>query len=81
MVSVRNGEQPNPLDRLSLAKTYPVRSNSFCEVVQDSASVILDCVSSFPSETSLAFPMTINIKVDIFPLPPANPADFLTFLY
>ena len=74
-----NGEQPNPLDQLSLSKTYPVFSNAFCDIAQDSATVILDCVSSFPSGTALTFPQTINIVVDIHPLPPADPADFLTF--
>ncbi|MEZ4887599.1 MAG: SdrD B-like domain-containing protein [Chitinophagales bacterium] len=74
-----NGEQPNPLDRLSLSKTFPVRSNAFCDIVQDSATVILDCVSSFPGEAAVTFPQTINLKVDIHPLPPADPADFLSF--
>lgn len=74
-----NGEQPNPLEQFALSKTYPVLSNAFCDVRQDSASVILQCVSSFPSGTSVTFPQTINVVVDIHPLPPASPADFLTF--
>ena len=76
-----NGEQPNPLDRFSLEKTYPVRSNSFCAIIQDSATVVMDCTSSFPGDANLEynFPTTISVKVDIHPLPPANPADFLSF--
>ncbi len=74
-----NGEQPNPLQRTLLSQSYPVQSNAFCEIAKDSATVILDCVSSFPTGAAAFFPQTINIVVDIHPLPPANPADFLVF--
>ncbi len=74
-----NGEQPNPLERTLLQKQFPVRSNAACEIVQDSAVVILDCVSSFPSDAALLFPKTIPVKVDIYPAPPPNPAEYFSF--
>ncbi|MGB0929644.1 MAG: SdrD B-like domain-containing protein [Chitinophagales bacterium] len=74
-----NGEQPNPMERTLLSKSYPVSSNSFCEIRQDSATVALDCVSSFPEGPAADFPQFINIVVDIHPLPPTNPANFFTF--